>query len=113
MPPSTALHIIHTREEWPRLPEGAGSDARAEALAAGDLGTSAPPAAPIGIRRSHHLAFRVEGIDAAEEALVGRGIPYGRAEVPGSSNPVVVQLFLYDCDGNGVELGNFPPTHAF
>ena len=107
MPPSTALHIIHTQHEWPRLPEGAGSDERAEALADGTLGTLRAPADPIGVRRSHHLAFKVEDIAAAEKTLKEHGVVYDSAVVP-DTEPPVVQLFMFDCDGNGVELGNFP-----
>ena len=107
MPPSTALHIIHTQHEWPRLPEGAGSDERAEALADGTLGTLRAPAEPIGVRRSHHLAFKVEDIAAAEATLKEHGVVYDSAVVP-DTEPPVVQLFMFDCDGNGVELGNFP-----
>ena len=106
MPPSTALHIIHTRDDWPRLPEGAGSDARIGELKDGRLGTLRAPAPPIGVRRSHHLAFRVLDIAAAEAALKAHGVEYGSATVP-NTEPPVVQLFLFDCDGNGVELGNF------
>ena len=111
MPPSTALHIIHTRDDWPRLPEGAGSDARIEAIKDGRLGTFNAPAPPIGIRRSHHLAFKVLDIAATEATLQAHGIEYGSATVP-DTEPPVVQLFLYDCDGNGVELGNFPDVQV-
>jgi hypothetical protein len=44
---------------------------------------------------------------AAEATLKEHGVAYGSAQVPNTS-PVVTQLFLFDCDGNGVELGNFP-----
>jgi hypothetical protein len=33
-----------------------------------------------------------------------------RAEVPGTD---IIQLFLFDCDGNGVELGNFAALPPF
>lgn len=71
-------------------------------------------AAPIGIRRSHHLAFKVEGIeevDAAEAALQGKGIPYGRATVPGSE-PAIVQLFLFDPDVRSSPFPTFPSSAA-
>ena len=44
-------------------------------------GGSASAMDPVGIRRSHHLAFRVDDITAAEAALVARGEHFGRAEV--------------------------------
>jgi catechol 2,3-dioxygenase-like lactoylglutathione lyase family enzyme len=106
MPPSTALHIIHTRDDWPRLPEGAGSDARIEELKDGRFGTFHAPAPPIGVRRSHHLAFRVLDIAEAQATLTAHGVEFGSATVP-NTEPPVVQLFLFDCDGNGVEIGNF------
>lgn len=56
------------------------------------------------IRRSHHIALAVPDIEAAKQCLSTHGISFAVNAVPGTS---IVQLFLYDPDGNGVEVGNF------
>lgn len=56
------------------------------------------------IRRSHHLALTVPDIDATKEALDAHGVRYAVNRVPDTS---IIQLCLYDPDGNGLELGNF------
>lgn len=48
-----------------------------------------------------HVAFRCRGLLACEQRLAERGIPVRRAGVPGTG---IVQLFLRDPLGNGVEL---------
>ena len=48
MPPSTALHIIHTQHEWPRLPEGAGND-DVEAMVWEQMRTVFDPEIPINL----------------------------------------------------------------
>ena len=40
-----------------------------------------------------------------EELKDGRLGTYDSATVP-NTDPSIVQLFLFDCDGNGVEIGN-------
>lgn len=45
---------------------------------------------PIHVRRGHHLAFNISDLDAFKAELAERGIPYGQAQVPGSS---LIQLF--------------------
>lgn len=54
------------------------------------------------IRRANHLAFEVQDIAAMEERLVFFGIEYTKAKVPGTE---AAQLFFYDPEGNGVEVG--------
>jgi catechol 2,3-dioxygenase-like lactoylglutathione lyase family enzyme len=56
------------------------------------------------IRRSEHLAFTVNDINQAKEQLKAHSIPFAVNFVPGTN---ITQLFLYDPDGNGVEIGNF------
>jgi catechol 2,3-dioxygenase-like lactoylglutathione lyase family enzyme len=56
------------------------------------------------IRRSHHTALTVEDIDAAMSTLDSHSIPYAINKVPQTR---ICQLFFFDPDGNGVELGNF------
>jgi catechol 2,3-dioxygenase-like lactoylglutathione lyase family enzyme len=56
------------------------------------------------IRRSHHLALTVGNIDDAKARLEAHKVPFAMNAVPSTN---VVQLFFYDCDGNGVEIGNF------
>ncbi|MFO1252522.1 MAG: diguanylate cyclase [Inhella sp.] len=48
-----------------------------------------------------HVAFRCRGLAACEQRLAGRGIAVRRSGVPGTG---IVQLFLRDPVGNGVEL---------
>ncbi len=48
-----------------------------------------------------HVAFRCRGLAAWEQRLAERGMPVRRAGVPGTG---IVQLFLRDPLGNGVEL---------
>jgi catechol-2,3-dioxygenase len=48
-----------------------------------------------------HVAFSCADLPAFEERLRARGIPFRRTTVPQTS---VVQLFLQDPAGNGVEL---------
>ena len=61
------------------------------------------------IRRSKHLAFTVSNIDTAMNALDAHGIRFEMNEVISTTRlrKDVTQLFLYDPDGNGIELGNF------
>lgn len=56
------------------------------------------------IRRSFHTALTVENIQEAMQALEVHSIPYAINKVPGTS---VSQVFFYDPDGNGVEIGDF------
>ena len=82
---------------------------------------------PQGISRGHHYAFRVPDIRAAEAALAGSGIVYwkitsppnflltpeGTKVAPPSGTAAaedVSQIFFFDPDGNGVEVGNFAPV---
>jgi glyoxylase I family protein len=55
------------------------------------------------IRRSEHQAFQVSDLDTAEEALLQMGVEYHKFLVPGTN---CAQIFLYDPDGNGIELGS-------
>ena len=56
------------------------------------------------IRRSHHFAFTVTDIEATKLCLSHHGIPYAVNSVPGTA---ITQLFCFDPDGNGIEIGNF------
>uniref|UniRef100_A0A7S3XGD1 VOC domain-containing protein n=1 Tax=Oxyrrhis marina TaxID=2969 RepID=A0A7S3XGD1_OXYMA len=56
------------------------------------------------IRRSHHIALTVADIDDAKSRLTTMGIPFAENVVPGTP---IIQLFVYDPDGNGIEIGNF------
>ncbi|KAJ1448299.1 Glyoxalase/Bleomycin resistance protein/Dihydroxybiphenyl dioxygenase [Pelagophyceae sp. CCMP2097] len=69
----------------------------------------APTLDPLALRRGHHLAFRVADIARAAAVLTRRGLPFETQLVP-TDNPAggSTQLFLFDPDGNGVELADFP-----
>eukprot|EP00640_Fibrocapsa_japonica_P007326 CAMPEP_0113935900 /NCGR_PEP_ID=MMETSP1339-20121228/2933_1 /TAXON_ID=94617 /ORGANISM="Fibrocapsa japonica" /LENGTH=193 /DNA_ID=CAMNT_0000938191 /DNA_START=101 /DNA_END=682 /DNA_ORIENTATION=+ /assembly_acc=CAM_ASM_000762 len=56
------------------------------------------------LRRGHHLAFRCLDIDVVKQKLNERGIPYHSSSVP---NTDVQQVFFFDPEGNGIEIGNF------
>ncbi|CAB9529453.1 Inherit from strNOG: FAD binding domain [Seminavis robusta] len=56
------------------------------------------------IRRSRHIALTVLDIESAKLILQAHDITFAVNHVPGTA---IEQLFLYDPDGNGVEIGNF------
>lgn len=61
------------------------------------------------MRRGRHTAFTVPSRDAIQEAenkLQLHGIPYTKFYVP-NTDEKVVQLFFYDPDLNGIEIGNY------
>ncbi|KAJ3331856.1 hypothetical protein HDU93_009462 [Gonapodya sp. JEL0774] len=65
---------------------------------------SAFPNEPRKIARGHHVALRTTEMDKVIEKLEERGIKYFSASVAGSS---VRQVFFFDPDGNGLEIGEF------
>lgn len=98
--PGLALHII---QRDPEKPIGLASRPPPDTI----LADSARPPERF-IRRSHHFALTVLDIDATRDALDDHGVRYAVNQVPGTS---IVQLFLYDPDGNGVEIGNFDSNY--
>ena len=92
---SVALHII---ESDPEKPSGANSHQETQCLR--------PPER--FIRRSEHFALTVTDIEEAKQRLAEHGVPFAINSVPGTD---VVQLFVYDPDENGIEIGNFD-VHA-
>lgn len=54
-----------------------------------------------------HVAFSCTGRAAVEARLTARGLPFRRTRVPGTA---LVQLFLVDPAGNGVELQFVEPA---
>lgn len=54
------------------------------------------------IRRANHLAFEVENAEAMEARLAFFGIEYTKVVIPGTD---AFQLFFFDPEGNGVEVG--------
>jgi catechol 2,3-dioxygenase-like lactoylglutathione lyase family enzyme len=56
------------------------------------------------IRRSHHVALTVLDIEQAEATLRAHHVAFAINKVP---DTCIEQLFLYDPDGNGIEIGNF------
>ena len=94
LPSGMALHIIE------RDPEKPGVTKQDD-----DSTKSQQPAVPERfIRRSHHVALTVPDIEAAKSTLQSHGIEFAINKVPDTS---IQQLFLYDPDGNGIEIGNF------
>lgn len=95
-PGSILLHIIE-KDESHSVPESTFS-------ACDSLISHTYPTKPIAIRRGHHLAFRTTSIVLVEERLAAFNIPFECNHVPGTDNK---QVFFYDADGNGIEIGNF------
>lgn len=61
------------------------------------------------MRRGRHIAFTVPSKDAiieAEMKLQNQGISYTKFIVPNTGNKVI-QLFFFDPDFNGIEIGNY------
>ena len=56
------------------------------------------------IRRGHHMALTVPDIERAKATLTAHKISFAINKVPGTA---IEQLFVYDPDGNGIEIGNF------
>lgn len=56
--------------------------------------------------RADHVAFHVDDIEAAEQALKEKGIPYRSNFVADTG---VTQIFFHDPDGNHIEIGTYPP----
>lgn len=57
---------------------------------------------PWHIRRSEHKAFQVDDLEKTERALNDLGVEYHKFIVPGTT---ASQIFLFDPDRNGIELG--------
>lgn len=62
------------------------------------------------IRRACHLAFEVTDFDAAEKALRAHGVEYSRHVLPEIG---MRQLFFYDPEGHGVEIGQYDDSRRF
>jgi catechol 2,3-dioxygenase-like lactoylglutathione lyase family enzyme len=62
------------------------------------------------IRRASHLAFEVSDFEAAEKALRSHGVEYSRHVLPEIS---MKQLFFYDPEGHGIEIGVYDDTKEF
>lgn len=62
------------------------------------------------IRRATHLAFEVPNFEAAEEVLRRHGVKYSRHVLPEIN---MKQLFFYDPEGHGIEIGVYDDTKQF
>ncbi|PRW20252.1 lactoylglutathione lyase [Chlorella sorokiniana] len=62
------------------------------------------------IRRGSHLAIEVEDFEQAEQALRRHGVEYSRFVLPDVD---MKQLFCFDPEGNGIELGQYADTWRF
>ncbi|KAL4420681.1 hypothetical protein ABPG75_010337 [Micractinium tetrahymenae] len=62
------------------------------------------------IRRGSHLALEVEDFEEAERMLRRHGVEYSRHVLPDAD---MRQLFFYDPEGNGVEVGSYKDTWRF
>ncbi|KAI9027810.1 hypothetical protein DFJ74DRAFT_765817 [Hyaloraphidium curvatum] len=108
------LHII----EAPAGAEGRAAPERP--MAEGGDASRRPPEDPQGVAKGHHLAFRTERFDECKRMLGEMGVEYfeqtgvGRWEggedggKSGDGWGETRQLFLFDPDGNGVEISELP-----
>ncbi|KXS12316.1 hypothetical protein M427DRAFT_34869 [Gonapodya prolifera JEL478] len=56
------------------------------------------------VSRSHHIALRTDNVDLARQRLEELGIKTTLQARPGRT---FKQVFFFDCDGNGVEVGDY------
>ena len=102
LPGGMPFHIIESDTQKPK-PVSSSSGSNINVMAGNaDDGIIMPPERYI--RRSEHIAFTVNDIEQAKEQLKAHSIPFAVNYVPGTN---ITQVFLYDPDGNGVEIGNF------
>ncbi|KAJ3332130.1 hypothetical protein HDU93_009334, partial [Gonapodya sp. JEL0774] len=66
--------------------------------------TNGFPDRPDLVNRSNHLALRTEDVLAAKQRLEELGIKTHLQARPGRT---FKQVFFFDCDGNGVEVGDY------
>lgn len=62
------------------------------------------------IRRGSHIALEVADFEGAERRLRRHGVEYSRHVLPEAN---MRQLFFYDLEGNGVEVGTYHDTWQF
>lgn len=53
-----------------------------------------------------HMAFQVNDLAEAEKRLIAHAVHFTKYFIPGT-NPRKYQLFFFDPDHNGIELGNY------
>jgi glyoxylase I family protein len=75
-----------------------------------DVGGDSNKVEPWFIRRGAHHAFEVEDFQEAEERLRAHGVEYCRFVLP---EVEMKQLFLWDPEGNGIELGRYDDTRKW
>jgi 2-polyprenyl-6-methoxyphenol hydroxylase-like FAD-dependent oxidoreductase/catechol 2,3-dioxygenase-like lactoylglutathione lyase family enzyme len=102
LPGGMPFHIIESDAQKPKPASSSCSNINIIMAGNADDGIIMPPERYI--RRSEHIAFTVNDIDQAKEQLKAHSIPFAVNYVPGTN---ITQLFLYDPDGNGVEIGDF------
>jgi len=92
VPPSFSLHIIqrNPNSNLPESPYSAGPDVQKD---------------PELLRRGHHISLGVSDYDGFVKSLKEKGIPiYEKTQQEGK----IKQVFFFDPDGNGLEVGNWP-----
>ncbi|XP_021717037.1 uncharacterized protein LOC110684905 [Chenopodium quinoa] len=90
LPPSFSLHLIQ-RNPSTKLPEGPYS---------ADSAVKDPKNLP----RGHHVSFSVSNFDEFVHSLKEKGIETFEKTQPDGKTK---QVFFFDPDGNGLEVGNF------
>lgn len=62
------------------------------------------------MQRGCHVAFEVDNFDEAEKILRSHGVEYSKHVLPDAN---MEQLFLYDPEGHGIELGCYDDSREF
>ncbi|KAF9622625.1 hypothetical protein IFM89_032524 [Coptis chinensis] len=93
---SLSLHLIERNPNY-KLPEGPFSAATPGAV--ND---------PEHLARGHHVAFGVTNYESFVQTLKDKGIPIFENRQPDGKTK---QLFFFDPDGNGLEVGNWATAH--
>ncbi|KAF5465718.1 lactoylglutathione lyase [Juglans microcarpa x Juglans regia] len=89
---SVQIHLIE-RNPSSRLPEGPWS-------------ATSPVADPSHLPRGHHICFSVSNFESVVRALKEKEIKIFERSLPDGK---VKQVFFFDPDGNGLEIGSLAP----
>ncbi|KAF5189364.1 Lactoylglutathione lyase / glyoxalase I family protein [Thalictrum thalictroides] len=92
LPPAFSLHLIQ-RDPAIKLPEGPFS------------ATPRTIADPKNLPRGHHVSFAVSNYDSFVQTLKDKGIEVFEKRQPDRKTK---QVFFFDPDGNGLEVGSWP-----
>ena len=109
------MHLIEPDPQG-KVFEGSLRDPVSGSMVDSDARSAEVMTVPISIRRGHHLALEMSVTpEEFKQHLKQHGVPYTVFDVPGMSavpGTDITQFFLFDPDGNGIEIGNFSTAKA-